>query len=369
MFALYWCDIVQRMSIQEKTKNKALENMTTAVLILNSTHEIEYINTAAETLLGFSSRRVKGAHIKKLLVGASQFCWAMERAQALEAGCMERGVEMGLTSTKTIKVDCIITPIDTHEAESGLLVELIDVEHFQRLMRDERQEQMMNATKESMRGMAHEIKNPLGGIRGAAQLLEMELSDEGLKEYTQIIIKEADRLWRFTDKTLAASHKAEVEEINVHEVLEYVFTVISAEKHGTINVIRDYDPSIPAVMIDREQLIQAVMNLLGNAIEAVDKNSGEIIIETRVLRHYSIQHKLHALVASIAIIDNGPGVPEELKETLFYPMITGKAEGTGLGLSIAQQLTQNHGGLIEYERRNDKTCFHLYLPIGRAHAN
>ncbi|MEM6999030.1 MAG: ATP-binding protein, partial [Pseudomonadota bacterium] len=182
-------------------------------------------------------------------------------------------------------------------------------------------------------------------------------------------IKEADRLWRFTDKTLAASHKAEVTEVNIHEVLEYVFTVISAEEHGEIKLKRDYDPSIPEVMIDREQLIQAVMNLLGNAIEAVDRESGEISIETRVLRHYSIKHKLHALVACIAIIDNGPGVPEELKDTLFYPMITGKAEGTGLGLSIAQQLTQNHGGLIEYERRNDKTCFHLYLPIGRKHAN
>mgnify|MGYP002621766087 CR=1 FL=1 len=214
--------------------------------------------------------------------------------------------------------------------------------------------------------MAHEIKNPLGGIRGAAQLLEMELDNEGLYEYTKIIINESDRLRNFIDRMLTSSAQAEKKAMNIHEVLEYVVSVVTAENSHSINIEKDYDPSLPDITADREQIIQALLNLLRNAIQAIDED-GLITLRTRVQRQVTIQNQLNRHVIVIDIIDDGPGIPPEIEAGAFYPMITGRAEGTGLGLSIAQQLVQSHGGLISYERKNDNTYFTILLPTEQRH--
>jgi len=212
--------------------------------------------------------------------------------------------------------------------------------------------------------MAHEIKNPLGGIRGAAQLLEQELTDESLREYTQIIISEADRLRNLVDRMMAPHKQLSLQKINIHEVLEYVCSLIQAEAENPFELTRDYDPSLPEFEADREQLIQALLNVVRNAIQAIPEN-GEILIQTRIQYQANIVEKTYNQAMKINIQDNGPGIPAEIEDSVFFPMITGRAEGSGLGLSIAQSLIQKHGGLIEYHRRDEVTEFSILLPLER----
>ena len=209
--------------------------------------------------------------------------------------------------------------------------------------------------------MAHEIKNPLGGIRGAAQLLEKELDGKELLEYTGIIINECDRLRNFIDRMLTTSTSPVKSDMNIHEILEYVVSVVRAENPHQLNIKKDYDPSIPIIKADREQIIQAVLNLLRNAVQAIVVD-GHITLITRIQRQVTIRHKSYRHIIVLDIIDDGPGVPEEIESGAFYPMVTGRAEGTGIGLSIAQQLIQSHGGLINYERKDNKTYFSILLP-------
>lgn len=222
--------------------------------------------------------------------------------------------------------------------------------------------QQQSATRALLRGLAHEVKNPLGGLRGAAQLLENELDDEELKEYTRIIIGEADRLQNLVDRMLGPNSLPRIREINIHEVLEHVRSLVGVEAPPDVHLVTDYDPSIPPVAGDRDQLIQVVLNLVRNAVHAVG-DTGTITLRTRVQRQYTIGQTRHKLVASIDVIDDGPGIPEEIREKVFFPMVSGKAEGTGLGLSIAQSLINQHGGLIEYESRPGRTQFTILLPV------
>ncbi|MBD3619553.1 MAG: PAS domain-containing sensor histidine kinase, partial [Chromatiales bacterium] len=199
-------------------------------------------------------------------------------------------------------------------------------------------------------------------LRGAAQLLENELDDEELKEYTRIIIGEADRLQNLVDRMLGPNSLPRIREINIHEVLEHVRSLVGVEAPPDVHLVTDYDPSIPPVAGDRDQLIQVVLNLVRNAVHAVG-DTGTITLRTRVQRQYTIGQTRHKLVASIDVIDDGPGIPEEIREKVFFPMVSGKAEGTGLGLSIAQSLINQHGGLIEYESRPGRTQFTILLPV------
>ncbi|TPW11075.1 MAG: two-component system NtrC family nitrogen regulation sensor histidine kinase GlnL, partial [Halothiobacillaceae bacterium] len=213
---------------------------------------------------------------------------------------------------------------------------------------------------------AHEINNPLGGLRGAAQLLEKELNDVELKEYTDVIIGEADRLQKLLAKLLGPNTRPQKRYTNIHKILEHVRTLVSAEGCSSIHIIRDYDPSLPELLIDPDQLIQAVLNIVRNAVQALD-GAGEIIFRTRPQRQMTIGTKRHRLVLVIDIIDNGPGIAPEMAETIFYPMVTGRAEGTGLGLSIAQAMINQHQGLIECSSRPGRTKFTLLIPLERAH--
>ncbi len=233
---------------------------------------------------------------------------------------------------------------------------------MQRVLREENLMVLHDAARESVRGIAHEIKNPLGGIRGAAQLLERELENKELTEYTQIIIQESDRLRNLIDRMLMSERQLNMAEVNIHEVLEYVYQLMEAEFENSVQVTRDYDPSLPDLTIDREQILQAMINVVRNAMQATGEG-GHITIRTRALRQFTVHHQLYRLVLQIDVIDDGPGIPPDIEHGIFYPMITGRAEGTGLGLSIAQSLVNLHSGIIRHERRDEKTIFSIFLPM------
>ncbi len=217
-----------------------------------------------------------------------------------------------------------------------------------------------------IRGLAHEIKNPLGGLRGAAQLLERELPDPQLTEYTKIIIDEADRLQNLLNRMLGPNTLPNLRETNIHHVLERVRSLVLAEAPPGIEITRDYDPSIPNLNADSDQLIQAALNLVRNAVQALGQH-GSIILRTRAQRQITIGHERHRLVLTLEVIDNGPGIPQEIQERIFYPMVTGHANGTGLGFSIAQSLINRHGGLIECTSEPGNTIFRILLPLENAH--
>jgi len=210
--------------------------------------------------------------------------------------------------------------------------------------------------------LAHEIKNPLGGLRGAAQLLDLELDDPDLKEYTQIIIDESDRLQGLMDKMLGPNKLPDKKALNIHEVLERVRQLVQAESSGNLIIKHDYDPSIPDIHGDKDQLIQAILNIARNAVQAMD-GKGNIIFKTRIHRQMSIGRKRYKLAVKCDIIDNGPGIDADMISKIFYPMITGRAEGTGLGLSIAQALINQHNGLIECNSETGNTVFSIFLPV------
>jgi len=267
---------------------------------------------------------------------------------------------------QTLTVDYAVTPILSNGA-TLLLLEVHPRDRLLRITKEEAQLSKQETSKMLVRGLAHEIKNPLGGIRGAAQLLARELPDEHLKDYTNVIIEEADRLRNLVDRMLGSNKLPSLAMTNVHEVLERVCQLVEAESQGCITLVRDYDPSIPDVLIDREQMIQAVLNIVRNAMQAISSQNelrlGRISLRTRALRQFTIGHVRHRLVTKVEIIDNGPGIPAELQETIFFPMVSGRPDGTGLGLAITQNIISQHQGLIECESHPGHTTFSIFLPL------
>jgi two-component system nitrogen regulation sensor histidine kinase GlnL len=258
-------------------------------------------------------------------------------------------------------VYCKITPIGDRGIPR-LLLELSDLTHQQRISRDNALLAQLGGSRLMARQLAHEIKNPLGGLRGAAQLLERELPSEDLREYTRVIIGEADRLRSLVDNLLGPTRAPRREPVNVHELLDHVFHLVRSEAPASIGILRDYDPSLPNLWLDRDQIIQVMLNLARNAVQVMATH-GQLTLRTRALTNVTIAEKRHRVVASLQFEDNGPGVPSELRETLFYPLVTARAGGSGLGLAVAQDLATRHGGLIEFESRPGRTVFTLLLPI------
>lgn len=341
---------------------RILENLYTAVLLLDGKLRLRYINPAGEMLFAVSAQRFLDHPVDNVLFDedASQ---ALRQVIATGMPFTERELVLNLGYRNKVTVD--LTAIPLYEGSGGeteLLVEMKQVDRQLRITREEGLLAQSHATRALVRGLAHEIKNPLGGLRGAAQLLERELNNEELKEYTHIIISEADRLHALMNRMLGPNALPRKRMVNVHEAVERVRQVVGVEISGEIRLRRDYDPSIPEVYADLDQLIQAVMNLVRNAAQALD-GEGEITLRTRTLRQYTIGSVLHKLVARIDVIDNGPGIVDEMRENLFLPMVTGRAEGTGLGLPIAQSLINANGGLIEWESRPGQTVFTILLPI------
>ena len=350
------------MSFTNTASTRITEHQSTAILLFSNDLRLVCMNPSAEDMLSVSANRADGMLLDEIWPNSRFFNRAI--SQCVDSGIkrIERSVEIDLTPRHRIKVDCMITPIVEEEHPVQILVELSDANAYERVINEVNQHTVQEAAKESIQGMAHEIKNPLVGIRGAAQLLEIELANNDLKEYTQIIINESDRLRKFIDRMLTPSRLSESADVNVHEVLEYVLSLVEAENSSKLDIDKDYDPSIPDVKADRGQLIQAILNLVRNAAQAIDDN-GSIWIKTRIQRQVTIKNKLNRHVVEIEIIDDGLGIPPEIEASAFYPMVTGRAEGTGLGLSIAQQIIQSHGGVISYEREYDRTFFTILLPM------
>ncbi len=344
-----------------------VENLTTSVLWFDKKLRLGTINPSAETLLEISAKQVHGLPVETLFAKNESFIHSIQRAVNKHCPVVERGIRLHLASGKIITVDCSITPILTSNKRRNIqldkiLVELVQIDQYLRVAREEHLFTQQQATHHLIRGLAHEIKNPLGGLRGAAQLLERELPNEQLKEYTQIIIGEADRLQNLLNRMLGPKTILQKQWVNIHHVLTHVQQLVLSEVSEGIHIEFDYDPSIPEIYADFDQLIQAILNIMRNAVQAMDKK-GTIHICTRVHRQLTLANKRYKLVVRIDIKDNGPGIPEHMLEQIFYPLITSRAEGTGLGLSIAQSLISRHGGLIECVSQPGETIFTTWLPI------
>jgi two-component system nitrogen regulation sensor histidine kinase GlnL len=327
-----------------------------------------HMNPAAEALLAMSCDSNTGEPITYFFYESDETDRQLKMAAAQSNHYTKRHAEWRLLSGGSVTVDYTVTPFGNQD---GLIIEIQPIDRLLRISREEMLTSTHETSRNLIRGMAHEIKNPLGGIRGAAQLLARELPNSGLTEYTSIIIDEADRLRNLVDRMLGPNQLPKWQSLNIHEAIERVANIIKAESRDAINIVRDYDPSIPELLGDKEMLIQALLNIVRNAMQALTEaavDNGVIQLRTRIQRQYTIGRKHHGLICRIDIIDNGPGIPEHMIENIFYPMITGRAEGTGLGLTISQHLIHQHHGLIECHSEPGKTRFSLYLPMETQHA-
>jgi two-component system nitrogen regulation sensor histidine kinase GlnL len=257
-------------------------------------------------------------------------------------------------------VDCRVSPIDIDDA--ALLVEIADVTRRTQISRENALLIQHGAGRQMIRQLAHEIKNPLGGIRGAAQLLERQLESDEQREYTDVVISETDRLAGLVDTLLGPGGPPNKQPVNVHELLEYVLRLIEAEEWTSLRIHRDYDPGLPEIALDRDQMVQAFLNLVRNAAAALD-GRGKITLRSRAVTNFTIGDTRHRVIASIEIEDDGPGIPHDLQDSVFYPLVTSRPEGTGLGLPAAQELISRHGGLIEFDSRPGRTVFYVRIPL------
>lgn len=340
---------------------RLLEHLTTAVVLLDDQLRVRWLNPSAEALMGLSLARVRGASLECLEGNDGRITGMLATALHDQHPYTQREALLSMAGGERITVDYTATPISGTEL-------LLEIEPRDRLMRISREESLIarqEMVKVLTRGLAHEVKNPLGGIRGAAQLLERDLPDESLTEFTRIIVEEVDRLRDLVDRMLGPNRPVEQQPINVHEVVERVRMLLLAET-GRVTLMRDYDPSLPPIMGDTGQLIQAVLNVTRNAVQALEENDiamPVVTLRTRARRQFTLGAERHRLVCEVSVIDNGPGIPESLVDSLFYPMISGRAAGSGLGLSIAQSILHQHQGLIECESRPGHTEFRLLIPL------
>jgi two-component system nitrogen regulation sensor histidine kinase GlnL len=332
--------------------------------VLDDALAIADLNSAAESLLGVSARRVLGRPIAEFVHPSNELVGLCQRALAtgLTFSLRELTARIG---DRELVIDCRAAPL---EREQFLLLELYDTERDRKIRRDAALVAQQQLSRRIIRQLAHEVKNPLGGLRGAAQLLERQLPDPELKAYTRVIIEEADRLASLVDGILRAGGAPKPEELNVHLITEHVAQLIEAEKPGRVELVRDYDPSLPTIHVDRHHMIQAFLNLARNAMQAVGEQ-GRLVFRTRALTNVTIGTERHRLVVSAEVEDNGPGIPDDLKDTIFYPLVTGKPMGTGLGLTIAQDLESRNAGLIEFVSQPGRTIFQMRLPCPAGHSS
>jgi two-component system nitrogen regulation sensor histidine kinase GlnL len=348
---------------------EALDLLATMVAVVAEDGSLQYVNAMFETVAGLSRRS---------LMRSQLFDWFADRAQLRETltAVLRNEIATGrfdgtlkrapLAANELLPVHVIVTQID-HRRDLAL-VEMLEIEQQTKQDREERSIGQVQANKELIRNLAHEIKNPLGGIRGAAQLLAMDLQSKELTEYTNVIIREADRLQALVDRLLAPHRRPHVvADVNIHEVCERVRALILAEFPQGLKVQRDYDTSIPDFRGDREQLIQAVLNIAQNAAlalaERISGGDARIVLRTRVARQVTIGKQRFRLALELHIEDNGPGVPDEIRDRIFYPLVSGREGGSGLGLTLAQTYVQQHLGLIECDSVPGRTLFKITIPL------
>jgi two-component system nitrogen regulation sensor histidine kinase GlnL len=343
-----------------------LDALVTSVFVLDHELRVNYLNAAAQTLLGLSPNQVLGRPISELTRGADTLMPLFERARSGGEGVVQRELAWPGAGGVDRILDCAVTQLNVGTGMPRILLEIEDITQHRRLTRENALLAQIGGSRLMVRQLAHEIKNPLGGLRGAAQLLERELLDPSLREYTRVIISEADRLTNLLDSMLGPGRPPAKRLVNVHELLERVYHLLRSEAADGVSVVRDYDPSLPPLTVDPNHIIQAMLNLGRNALRALSGGTvraPRLVLRTRAAINVSVGSRRHRLVASIQFEDNGPGVLPEIRDTIFYPLVSGRSDGTGLGLGIAQDLVSRHGGLIEFDSAPGRTIFTISLPM------
>lgn len=367
--------LIDQVMRKDELQNLLLDNLSVSIILLDKDLRVVYLSPSAESLLDTSSVRIIGEPILNFLasdetcsLGAPVHLHSLKRALETNHPFIQREATLQLTEKVHIAVDLTASPI-FFSAEKMLLLELHPIERLMQMNKEQELSSTHDAARNLVQGLAHEIKNPLGGIKGAAQLLSDDLKDQPeLREFTCIISDETDRLCSLVDRLLGSNTLPQFLSLNIHEVLEHVTSLTEKEAAGSVTIDRSYDPSIPEIKGDRGQLVQVFLNVIRNAVQALSDKKTEkptIWIKTRIERNFTIRNRNHKMTCCVEIIDNGPGVPAGLLDRIFFPMISGRIEGTGLGLSIAQSVIDIHHGLIKCESKARKTVFYIYLPLGK----
>ncbi|MCW8879460.1 MAG: nitrogen regulation protein NR(II) [Kangiellaceae bacterium] len=333
-------------------------SLSTAIILLDSNYQVNYLNQSAEQLLGFSARHIKQESFFNL-VHADFEPKTFTHLASQQQSCFIEETQLK-TATGIITTNIMVSGF-RHNDIQHILLELQTSEHHSHIRKDMELQHQSRVSTHLIRNLAHEIKNPLGGIKGAAQLLERKLPQTVSNQYTQVIIQESDRLSGLVDRMLLPAEPEKPQQVNIHQIIEKALEIVLLQQVHNFKVIKDYDPSLPDLKLCPGQIQQALLNLLKNAVEALQED-GQIRLRTRILLQHTIGKVQHRQVIRIDVIDNGMGVPDNIIKDIFFPTISGK-NSSGLGLSIAQSLVQRHGGIIEVESQPAKTCFSIYLPL------
>ncbi len=343
-----------------------LELLATAVVVLDEALVVRYTNPAAQSLFGAGAKGLLGGRFAAHFAEGTELEAMLREALGAHWDWRAREIHQLRPERAPVPLSCVVTRVELPGC--ALLVELRPIEEQMRLASEERARDQRAAARELIRNLAHEIRNPLGGLRGSAQLLERELERPELREYTRVIIKEADRLQALLDRLLVPQRTSRLAPVNIHEVLDRVRSLVLAEFPDSVRIVRDYDPSLPELPGDFEQLVQAVLNLARNAAQALVSSGnavrgGTVVLRTRVARQVTIQRRLHRLALELQVVDDGPGIPEEIRDRLFTPLVSAREGGSGLGLSLVLAYVHNHGGAIGFESRPGRTVFRMLLPL------
>ena len=356
---------LKKKKVAPAQRFQSLDLLATLVAVVDAQGQVLFANAALEDALGMSRRIITGTHFPDCFTEPHLLKNALAGASGNEFAALRYDARLKRLAHDVLPVHVVVAQTDV---AGEVVVELLPQEQQARQEREERLIDQAQANKELIRNLAHEIKNPLGGIRGAAQLLQMDLESKDLIEYTQVIIHEADRLQSLVDRLLAPHRRPHVVgDVNIHEVCERVRSLILAEFPKGLRVVRDYDTSIPEFRGDREQLIQAVLNIAHNAAQAlatrIAAGDAQIVFKTRVGRQVTFGKQRYRLALELHVIDNGPGVPDSIKDRIFFPLVSGRDGGSGLGLTLAQTFVQQHHGLIECDSVPGQTDFKLLIPL------
>ncbi len=340
-----------------------LELLATAVLMLDSARRVTYANPAAENLFELAKKHLVGHRPEQIFADAQGLCRGDRQGRARRRDVHRAGARArGIAGKAKLHLTCTVSPVDTRTAV--LLLEFRHIDQQLKIAREERLNEQQQANRELIRNLAHEIKNPLGGIRGAAQLLERELDRPQLIEYTQVVIGEADRLQALVNRLLTPHRLPSFQRTNIHEIVARVRSVVQAE-FPRVGIVCDFDISLPDLDADAEQLTQATLNIVRNAAQALEPTTADpqIRLTTRVARYVTLAKKRHRVALALSIEDNGPGVPEAIRDRIFYPLVSGREGGSGLGLTLAQAFIAQHGGAIECDSMPGRTVFTILLPL------
>ena len=337
-----------------------LDLLATSVILVDDDLRVVHANPAAEDLFSFSLKNAAGLPLAQLFIDPAELVASLKAVEGQNWSYSGRDLTLTRPGQPSLHLNCLATPVE--QASARYLIEFRPIDQQLKLAREQRQMDQQQANRELIRNLAHEIRNPLGGLRGSAQLLERELGRPELREYTQVIIKEADRLQLLLDRLLTPHRQPQFARLNIHEVLERVRSLVSAEFPEGIRIERDYDASLPDLYGDKEQLIQAVLNVVRNAAQALG-GQGRIELRTRAARQVTLARQRYKLALELQVVDDGPGIPEELRERIFYPLVSGRDGGSGLGLTLSQTFVQHHRGTIDCDSRPGRTCFTIMLPL------